>query len=410
MGSNCLVSTSIGCLFCWQGCNAEKLRNGFLFVPPVPSYRVEDQPSASSGASAEASPSGLGKLVYEMDGLSKYAFYKQAAENADVRFLRTAQGERIPVVWLRRSGAASNSRSPPLEQRTLVLLHCHGNATDIGMMMGPYLEMSNQLGVEVVGVEYSGYGMSSGTPSTRKLHGDIEAAYNHVIASGVPPEHIVAYGQSVGSGPVLSLAAKRKLGGIVLHSPMLSGIKVIDPDPDKCCCRPSCCYRCFDFFPNDERIRSISCPAFVIHGQQDDIIPFYHGQRLAEATPMRQRWPGYFPARAGHNDVVEMDPRSYFGEVGAFLRSIAEGDSGNALPLGGLGAIGSDAGGVARKPQQVEMVVEPSVCGARTTAEDCPNGAAGGTLLAFSEPAAGPEDGRYAQWRRGQGKALGTEA
>ncbi|CAK0790782.1 unnamed protein product, partial [Prorocentrum cordatum] len=172
--------------------------------------------------------------------------------------------------------------------RTLVLLHCHGNATDIGMMMGPYLEMSNQFGVEVVGVEYSGYGMSSGTPSTRKLHGDIEAAYNHVIASGVPPEDIVAYGQSVGSGPVLSLASKRKLGGVVLHSPMLSGIKVIDPDPDKCCCRPSCCYRCFDFFPNDERIRSIGCPAFVIHGQQDDIIPFYHGQRLAEATPLKQ--------------------------------------------------------------------------------------------------------------------------
>merc|ERR1719174_3290449 len=100
----------------------------------------------------------------------------------------------------------------------------------------------------------------------------------------MPPEFIVAYGQSVGSGPVVDLAAKKKLGGMVLHSPMLSGIKVIDPQPDRSC-RPSCLFRCFDFFQNDKHVRKLKCPGFVIHGQMDEIIPHYHGARLMESMP-----------------------------------------------------------------------------------------------------------------------------
>ncbi|CAK9043613.1 Hypothetical protein SCF082_LOCUS24896, partial [Durusdinium trenchii] len=43
MGSNCVASTSIGCLFCCKGCNAEKVRNAFTFIPPPPSYTVENE-------------------------------------------------------------------------------------------------------------------------------------------------------------------------------------------------------------------------------------------------------------------------------------------------------------------------------------------------------------------------------
>ena len=33
-------------------------------------------------------------------------------------------------------------------------------------------------------------------------------------------ERIVAYGQSVGSGPATFLASKKPLGGLILHSPL----------------------------------------------------------------------------------------------------------------------------------------------------------------------------------------------
>lgn len=377
MGSNCMASTSIGCLFCCQGCNAEKLRNAFTFLPPPTSYSVEEQPHRGPG---EELTVGGGKLVYLAEGLSTFSCYQQAADHADVRFVTTDGGERIPVVWVRRSHASSTTSPPPSasKQTPLVLLHCHGNATDIGMMMGPYFELTKQLGVDVVGVEYSGYGMSTGTPSTRNVHSDIEAAYNYVIGTGVPAERIVAYGQSVGSGPVLGLAAKRALGGVVLHSPMLSGIKVIDPEPDRCC-RPSCVYHCFDFFPNDQRMKAVNCPAFIIHGQVDDIIPFYHGYRLSEATPRQFRWPGYFPRTAGHNDIVELNANTYFDELRSFVRGVVE-----------RATYGAEI--IPPKPMQVEMADVGFQSGRDANTP---------SVLPFAEPVVGPEDGRYQTLRRG---------
>lgn len=366
MGSNCLTSASIGCIFCLQGCNAEKLRNAFTFLPPPASYTVhEDSDSGRQG-----------KLVYLSEQIRVIPFYQQASEHAEVNFLRTSRGERVPMVWVRQSRASKGSSPPQLSKQPLVLLHCHGNATDIGMMMGPYFELAKQLGCEVVGVEYSGYGTSSGAPSANNTVADAEAVYNYIVASGVPAERIVAYGQSVGSGPALGLAARRPMGGVILHSPLLSGIKVIDPQPNKCC-RPSCVYKFFDFFLNDKAIRKVQCPAFVMHGQLDDIIPLYHGVRLMEAAPKQCRWPGYFPKDAGHNDIVETNASAYFNEVRAFLKSVQmRADGGNGFPPGQIG-----------KPAQIEMM--------DSTTNLAP-------VLQYAEPAVGPEDGRYADLRRGR--------
>mmetsp|Transcript_85367 Transcript_85367/g.237553 ORF Transcript_85367/g.237553 Transcript_85367/m.237553 type:complete len:388 (+) Transcript_85367:114-1277(+) len=373
MASNCVASTSIGCLFCCQGCNAEKLRNDFTFLPPVPSYQVE---GAAEGGRA-------GKLQFVLEALRSFSFYQQAAEHAEVHFVQTGRGERIPVVWVRNS-AASTAGSPGGSSRSgqqpLVLLHCHGNATDIGMMMAAYFEMTRQLGCEVVGVEYSGYGASSGKPSACNTLADAEAAYNFVVSSGVPPERIIAYGQSVGSGPAMALAARKPMGGVVLHSPMLSGIRVIDPQPDSCC-RPSCVFWCFDFFRNDKHIKAVKCPVFVMHGRMDDVIPLYHGVRLSEAAPKDCRWPGYFPKDAGHNDIIERNSAAYFGEVCAFLRSVQERVDGSGASLIG-------------KPAQMKMV-EVAAKGQ------------GGTARPYAEPMVGPEDGRYESIRRAGGRTQG---
>mmetsp|Transcript_117976 Transcript_117976/g.333702 ORF Transcript_117976/g.333702 Transcript_117976/m.333702 type:complete len:376 (+) Transcript_117976:67-1194(+) len=372
MGQNCAASASIGILFCCQRCNAEKLRNAFTFLPPPPSYTVECE-----------GDDGDGKIVYILDAMVNNAYYQRAASIGNVRFVRTARQERIPIVWLRRKfvgnsyAAGGMNRGNASDSAPLVLLHCHGNATDIGMMMGLYFQLSQQLGVEIVGVEYSGYGAATGAPNAKNTHADVEAAYDLLVGAGVAPQRIVAYGQSVGSGPVCGLAAKRPLGGLVLHSPMMSGVKVIDPQPNKCC-RPSCVYHCFDFYPNDKMMKGLGCPGFVIHGQQDDVIPFYHGHRLSETIPKQNRWPGYFPRAAGHNDIVETDPEEYFKELRSFLANVTERAMGTATTVG--------------KPTQMEMA---------SMAAGPNDGYAGNALPPMSEPVVGPQDGRYQQMRAG---------
>lgn len=107
--------------------------------------------------------------------------------------------------------------------------------------------------------DYSGYGQSSGKvrrslmlladferhemciythclffclkPSEQNTYADIEAAYRCLEQTyGAHAEDIILYGQSVGSGPTLELAARLpNLRAVVLHSPILSGLRVMYP-------------------------------------------------------------------------------------------------------------------------------------------------------------------------------------
>lgn len=66
-------------------------------------------------------------------------------------------------------------------------------------------------------------------PSEYNTYADIEAVYQCLQTEyGVSQEDIILYGQSVGSGPTLHLASKLpRLRGVVLHSGILSGLRVL---------------------------------------------------------------------------------------------------------------------------------------------------------------------------------------
>lgn len=66
-------------------------------------------------------------------------------------------------------------------------------------------------------------------PSEHNTYADIEAAYKCLEERyGAKQENIILYGQSVGSGPTVDLAARLpQLRAIVLHSPILSGLRVM---------------------------------------------------------------------------------------------------------------------------------------------------------------------------------------
>jgi len=192
--------------------------------------------------------------------------------------------------------------------------------------MASYASLSQEIRVDVLGVEYNGYGAASGQPSPKSVMQAADAAYDYAIKSGVPASRILLYGQSIGSGPAAGLAKRRAVAGVILHSPLLSGIQVLDPSPE-CCCKPSCVYACCDFFRNDRAVRSVRCPVFIMHGQDDTIVPFYHGVRLRDLLPEYCAWPGYFPEGACHNDIIDVDVETYYAKVRAFVKSIKEGQA-----------------------------------------------------------------------------------
>ncbi|KAH7427444.1 hypothetical protein KP509_10G044200 [Ceratopteris richardii] len=147
----------------------------------------------------------------------------------------------------------------------LTLLHSHGNAADLGERYELFVELSAHLHVNLMGYDYAGYGQSTGKPSEYNTYADIEAAYECLERDyGAKQENVVLYGQSEGSGPRLDLATRLlQLGAIVLHSPILSGPRVMYPMKRT---------YWFDIYKNIGKIGHVSCTVLIMHGTNDDVV------------------------------------------------------------------------------------------------------------------------------------------
>jgi hypothetical protein len=115
--------------------------------------------------------------------------------------------------------------------RTKTIIYSHGNATDIGAMFSLQAILVQSLECNVVCYDYSGYGESGGVAQEHATYTDIKAVYQYCATHVSPnPGNIILYGQSVGSGPVCHLGYKNNdIGGIILHSPFTSGMRVLTP-------------------------------------------------------------------------------------------------------------------------------------------------------------------------------------
>lgn len=185
-------------------------------------------------------------------------------------------------------------------ENTKTIIYSHGNATDIGAMFFMQVVIAKGLKCNVVSYDYSGYGQSGGVPLEENTYRDIDIVYDYVlkhVAQGKEERNIIVYGQSVGSGPSCYLAAKRPdVGGLILHSPFMSGMRVLTS---------SRALACLDIFPNINRIKKVQCPVMVIHGMLDEEVHFSHGISLHDAVPdVLKREPWWVKDR-GHNDITD---------------------------------------------------------------------------------------------------------
>jgi fermentation-respiration switch protein FrsA (DUF1100 family) len=150
------------------------------------------------------------------------------------------------------------------------VIFSHGNAEDIHLVNN-YLQQFflKKVNVNAVVYEYTGYGEANGNiPVESALYDDVETVYMYLTENvGINPKSIILYGRSIGSGPSCYLAEKYDLAGLILHSPLMSAIRVLF---NLRWTLP------FDYFPNIDRVKNINCPVYIVHGRRDEIVPFYH--------------------------------------------------------------------------------------------------------------------------------------
>ncbi|VVC95165.1 unnamed protein product [Leptidea sinapis] len=266
---NGLSFSELCCLFCCPPCPG-KIAAKLAFLPPEPTYAFTPDETGS-------------KFSMTLTDRAEWQYSEREKENIEGFYSRTSRGNRIACLFVRCS---PNAR--------FTILFSHGNAVDLGQMSSFYLGLGTRINCNIFSYDYSGYGVSGGKPSEKNLYADIDAAWQALRTRyGISPENIILYGQSIGTVPTVDLAARYEVGAVVLHSPLMSGMRVAFPNTKRTWF--------FDAFPSIDKIPKVTSPVLVIHGTEDEVIDFSHGLAIYERCP-RAVEPLWVEG-AGHNDV-----------------------------------------------------------------------------------------------------------
>jgi hypothetical protein len=235
-------------------------------------------------------------------------------------------GPRVPPGATLRTFTASDGLvvtalhfAAPPGQPTVVHFHGNGESLRGDALFGARL---HEEGVGVLLVEYRGYGSSPGSPTEDGLYRDARAALEGLAADGVPKEKIVVCGTSLGTGVAAEMAARGLAGIMILISPYTS--------------IPRVAARVVPFLPTSilvgdrydtlAKAPAIAAPTLVIHGGDDEVIPYSMGREVTAAIPGARL---VTVPHGHHNDLFQVDPGLY-----AQIAADARGDHAAAKDTG----------------------------------------------------------------------------
>ena len=105
-------------------------------------------------------------------------------------------------------------------------------------------------------------------------------AYEALRKDGIAPDDIILYGESLGSGVAVQVAAEKPVGGIVLDAPYTSIVDVAAGAYPFLPVRPFM----FDRYNTMRYLRDVKAPLLVVHGEDDDVIPVTMGRAVYAAA------------------------------------------------------------------------------------------------------------------------------
>ncbi len=176
------------------------------------------------------------------------------------------------------------------------LLYFHGNGGGL-IDRAERIKRFTREGLGLFMPAYRGYAGSGGSPTETALIADAHLAYDRLIAEGLRPEEIVVYGESLGTGVAVQLAASRKVAAVVLDAPYTEiaaiGQQLYPFIPVKLFLK--------DNFASIDHIGAIKAPLLILHGSRDDTIPPALGKALYAAAPEPKEI--HIIEGAGHSDI-----------------------------------------------------------------------------------------------------------
>ena len=161
------------------------------------------------------------------------------------------------------------------DQNFKTLLFFHGNAGSLENRIYKLNDLS-KLNLNYLIVAYRGFSGNKGSPTEEGLYKDARAAKYWLNLNNINDQNIIVYGESLGTAVAIDLAKDHKFAGIILESPFTSMLKL------------SRKYYAWlptglllkDKYETDKKINKVFSPILILHGRNDNIVPFEMGETL----------------------------------------------------------------------------------------------------------------------------------
>ena len=190
------------------------------------------------------------------------------------------------------------------------MLAFHGNA-DVARWLVPWArEVVQRTGLCVILAEYRGYDGLAGTPSYSSSARDARAAWEFTRDSlGFTGDRWVLFGHSLGSAIAAELAETAQPRALVLQSPFTTA-----QDMARRMFVPglNALWRLISrvHFDTIARVKTLTAPVSVVHGDRDFIIPDWMGRAVFDNAKAKGQL--LIVHGAGHNDVPQIGAEAYW--------------------------------------------------------------------------------------------------
>ena len=176
-----------------------------------------------------------------------------------------------------------------------LIFYMHGNAGNLAGWGGVSRDLL-PFGYDVFIYDYRGYGKSGGKISSEEqIYHDAEILLES-LKKNYKEEQIILYGRSIGSGVASYLATKHKVKALILETPYYNLTWLAK--------------HYYPFIPtfflkykfaNNEYLKNVTSPIFLIHGTDDEVIPYINSTLLAKDFPQAK----FITINGGHhNDLI----------------------------------------------------------------------------------------------------------
>jgi fermentation-respiration switch protein FrsA (DUF1100 family) len=203
---------------------------------------------------------------------------------------------------------------PAAGSRGMVLFF-HGNAGNISHRLDS-IGIFHQLGLDVMIIDYRGYGQSTGKASEQGTYLDAQAAWSFLVDErSIPAARIIVFGRSLGGAIGAWLGSQHTPAAVIIESSFTSGVDMAR--------------RLYPFlpvrlitrirYPVKEYASRLDCPVLVVHSRDDEIIPFEMGQSIYAAVKPRK---SFLEIRGDHNNGFFISRHEYVAGLADFIDSI----------------------------------------------------------------------------------------